>query len=93
MVFGKPERVTRPNSNELRAVIPKRMQDHIVDAVRLRRAPDHDIEPCARTGRKEVCTERGEVRAGHHAARRRAQVGLAAGGTWGSRRAQEECAV
>ena len=30
-------------------------------------------------GRKEVCTERGEVRAGHHAARCGAQVVLA---TW-----------
>ena len=93
MVFGKAERVPRPYSNELRAVIPKRMQNHIIDAVRLRRAPDHNVEPCARRGREEVCTERGEVRAWHHAARRRAQVGLAACGTRGTRGAQEECAV
>ncbi len=93
MVFGKPECVPRPHSNEPRAVVPKRMQEHVVDAVRLRGTPDHDVEPCACAGRKEVCAECGEVRAGHHAARRRAQVVLAAGRAWGSRGAQEERAI
>ena len=55
MVFGKSEHVLRPHSDEVRAIFPKRMQDHVVDAVPLCRAPDHDIEP----ERKEVCTERG----------------------------------
>ena len=54
MVFSKTERVPRPHSDEPRAVFPKRMQDHVVDAVWLRGAPDHDIEPFTRTGRKKV---------------------------------------
>jgi hypothetical protein len=93
MILGKPERVPRPHSNEPFAVIPKRMPDHVVDAVRLRRAPDHDVEPCARAGRKEVRTKGREVWAGHYAAWRRAQVRLATGcarRSWGT---QEECAV
>jgi hypothetical protein len=69
------------------------VQDHVVDAVRLRGAPDYDIKLCTRAGRKKVCTERGEVRAGHHAARRKAQVALASGGTRGSQGVQEERAV
>ena len=93
MVFGKPERVPRPHSDEPCAVVPKRMQEHVVDAVRLRGTPDHDVEPCARAGRKEVCAERGKVRAGHHTPWRGAQVVLAAGGAWGSRGAQEERAI
>ena len=93
MVFSKTERVPRPHSDEPRAFFPKCVQYHVVDAMRLRRAPDHNIEPCTRAGRKEVCAERREVRAGHHAARRGAQVVLAAGGTRWSWGAQEERTV
>ena len=93
MVLSKPERVPRPHSNKLFAVIPKCMPDHVVDAVRLRRAPDHDVEPCARARRKEVRTKGGEVRAGQHAAWHRAWVGLATGRTRRSWGAQEQCTV
>jgi hypothetical protein len=93
MVLGKPERVSRPYSDELCAVIPKCMQDHVVDAVRLRRAPDHNVEPFTRAWRKEVRAECGEVRPGHHAARCRTKRVLATGGARRSWGAQEERAV
>jgi hypothetical protein len=65
MVFGKPERIPHPHSDEACTVVPKRMQYHVVNDVRLCRTPDRDIEPHTRAGRgaKEVCTERGEVQA------------------------------
>jgi len=88
LVFGKPERVSGPNSDKLRAVVPKRMQDHILDAMRLRRAPYHDFKPRTRAWCKEVLAECGQVRAGHHAAWCGAQMRMAAGGARWSRRAQ-----
>ena len=35
IVFSKPERVPCPHSDEARTIFPKRMQDHVVDAVQL----------------------------------------------------------
>ena len=69
------------------------MQHHILDAVRLRRAPYHDVEPCTRLGREEIRAKSSEVRSAHDAARSRVRLVLAAGGLGGTRRAEEERAV
>ena len=41
-------KVINSYNNKLHMVIPKHMQDHIVDAVQLLRAPVHDVEPWGR---------------------------------------------
>ena len=61
--------------------------------MRLRRAPDHDVEPCTRLGREEIRAKSSEVRPTHDAARGRVRLVLAPrglGGTWG---AEEQRAV
>ena len=58
----EPESVLRPYGDEPRSVVPKRMQEHVVNALQLRGAADQDIKLCKRAGHKQVCTVRGEVR-------------------------------
>jgi len=95
VILGKPEGISRPNSEKLISIATKRMQHHILDAVRLRRAPDHDVEPSARLRRKDICAKSGEIGAGHDAAGGRVLmvVVVAAIGLGDSRGAEEEAAV
>ena len=93
MILGEPEGISRPYGDKLISIATKGMRHHIFDAVRLRRAPDHDVEPSARLRRKEIRAKRGEIRAGHDAARCRVLVVLAAIGPGDSRGAEEEAAV
>ena len=61
MVVSKPEPVLHPHSDEAHAIFPKRMHDHFLDAVGCAELHTKDIDPCARAGQKEVCTERGRA--------------------------------
>ena len=61
--------------------------------MRLRGAPDHDVQPSARLRREEIRAEDGEIRAGHDAAGRGVLMALAAGGLGRARGAEEEGAV
>jgi hypothetical protein len=70
MILCEPEGVPRPYGDELISIAAESMQHHVLDAVGLRRAPDHNVEPNTRLRRKDVCAEGGEVWSGHDAARR-----------------------
>ena len=91
----KPEGISRPYGEKFISIATKSMQDHILYAMRLRRAPDHDVEPSAGLWRKEIRAKGGEIRAGHDAARCRVLIVLvvAAIGLGNSRGAEEEAAV
>ena|SRR5260221_3738823 len=95
VILCKPEGISRPYGEKLVSIATKSMQDHILDAVGLRRAPDHDVEPSAGLGRKEIRAKGGEIRTGHDAARCRVLmlVVVAAIGLGNSRGAEEEAAV
>jgi hypothetical protein len=54
VVLCEPEGISRPYSEKFVSIATKSMQDHILDAVRLRRAPDHDVEPSAGLRCKEI---------------------------------------
>jgi hypothetical protein len=70
MILCEPEGIPRPYGDELISIVAESMQHHILDTMRLRRAPDHNVEPNTRLGRKDICAEGGEVRSGHDASRR-----------------------
>jgi hypothetical protein len=70
VTLGEPEGVSCPYGDELISIVTKSMQDHILDAMWLGRAPNHDVEPGTRLRRKDIRAECGEVRTGHDAARR-----------------------
>jgi len=93
VILGKPEGISRPYSEKFVSIATKSMQDHILDAVGLGRAPDHDVEPSAGLGRKEIRAKGGEIRARHDAAGCRVLVVVAAIGPGNSRGAEEEAAV
>jgi hypothetical protein len=95
MVLREPERVSRPYRDETITITTKCMLHHILDAVRLRRAPDHDVEPGLRLGGKEIRAKGGEVWPAHDAARcgTLELVVLAAGGLGWPRGAEEESAI
>ena len=61
--------------------------------MRLRRAPNHNVEPSTRLRRKEVRAEGSQVRTGHDAAQRGVRLVLAAAGLGGAWGAEEERAV
>ena len=74
VILCKPEGIPRPYSDELIPIVTKSMRHHILHAVRLRRAPNHNVEPRARLRRKEIRAKGGEIGAGHDAARGRKLV-------------------
>ena len=61
MVVSKPEPVLYPHSDEAHAIFLKRMHDHFLDVVSCAELQTQDIDPYARAGQKEVCTERGRA--------------------------------
>jgi hypothetical protein len=95
MILFEPEGVPRPYGDELISIAAESMRHHIIDAMGLRRAPDHDVEPNTRLRRKNICTEGSEVRARHDAARRGTLMVLvlATIGLRNARGAEEERAV
>jgi hypothetical protein len=95
VILCEPEGISGPYSEQLVSIVTKSVQDHILDAVGLGRAPDHDVEPSASLGRKEIGAKGGEIRAGHDAARCRVLIVVveAAIGLGDSRGAEEEAAV
>jgi hypothetical protein len=86
--------IPRPYGNQPLTIVAKRMQHHILNAMRLCRAPNHNIEPITRLRRKKIRAKGSEVGTRHDAAwgRVRLLVVTAVGfeGTWG---AEEECAI
>lgn len=93
VIILESERVPRPYGDETLTIVSKRMQHHILDAVRLCGAPDHDVEPCASLRREEIRAKSSKVRSAHDAARGRVRQVLAAEGLGGTRGAEEERAV
>jgi hypothetical protein len=99
MISGEPERVPRPYGDEPLTTVSKSMGHHILNAMRLRRAPYHNVKPSARLRRKEIRAKGGEVRTTHDAARGRmgrllmVVVMASAEGPGGTRGAEEERAV
>jgi hypothetical protein len=67
MGFGKPEGISSPDGHQSIAISAECMLYHILYAVRLRRAPDHDIEPSLGLWSKEISAEGGEVWPWHDA--------------------------
>jgi hypothetical protein len=93
VILCETKGIPRPYCNQPLTIVAQRTGHHILDAMRLRRAPDHNIEPSTRLRRKKVRAEGGQVRAGHDAARGGVRLVLATaglGGTWG---AEKERAV
>jgi hypothetical protein len=70
MVLREPERISGPYGDEPITILTECMLHHIFNAVRLRRAPNHNVEPHQRLRRKEIRTESREVRPSHDAAQR-----------------------
>ena len=95
MILGKPEGIPRPYSDELIPIVTKSMRHHILYAMRLSRAPNHDVEPRTRLRRKEIRAKGGEIGAGHDTTRGRilVLVVVATIGLGDPRGAQEKAAV
>jgi hypothetical protein len=93
VILGEPEGVPRPYGEKLVSIAAKSIQHHIIDAVGLRRAPDHDVQPSARPRREKIRAERGEIGAGHDAAGRGVLMASAAVGLGSARGAEEEGAI
>lgn len=68
VTFCETEGIPRPCGDEPLTIVAKRMQRHILNAMWLCRAPNHNIEPSARLRRKKIRAKGSEVGTGHNAA-------------------------
>jgi len=93
VILGEPEGVPHPYGEELVSIAAKSIENHILDAVGLCRALNHDVQPSTHQQCKEIHAEGSEIRVGHDAVGRGVLIASAAVGLGSARGAEEEGAV
>jgi hypothetical protein len=95
MVFSKAEGISGPSGHQSIAISAECMQYHILDAVWLRRAPDHNIEPILGLWSEQISAEGGEVWSWQDATWcwTLMMMVLTSIGFWAARRSQEEGSI